>query len=66
MPGKVKMVVQCAAAAASIILLASVQADAVPEWLPMTVTFLAWGAAISTVYSGVIYMFAAARLLRDL
>ena len=44
MPGKIKMVLQCATVIASIILLATTGSDGVASlpWLPTTVTILAW------------------------
>ena len=66
MAGKLKMVFQCAAAAASIWLLRQSQLGSVSEWLPTTVTGLAWIATISTIYSGAVYIFPAARLFREI
>ena len=64
MSGKLKMVLQCAAAVASIVVACFLPLP--PTWLSATATLLAWIAVLSTVYSGVIYIFAAARLLRGL
>jgi CDP-diacylglycerol--glycerol-3-phosphate 3-phosphatidyltransferase len=67
MAGKWKMVFQCAAVVASLLSLFWLQsgtADApaiLPEWLWWTRTVCVWLALVSTVYSGVIYIFAAAR-----
>ncbi len=64
MPGKLKMVFQCAFAVASLMLL-HWQPDP-PAWLPYTVSALAWLATFSTIYSGSIYIRAAGRILPDL
>ncbi len=61
MPGKVKMVLQCAAAVGSLILLR--QANP-PAWLTTTVVVLAWVMVISTVHSGWLYVLAASKLLK--
>ena len=67
MPGKLKMVFQCAAVAASLWLLHTSQAADVPStYLPSLVTGLAWLAVLSTIYSGIIYIIAAARLVREI
>ena len=64
MPGKIKMVLQCATVIASLILLAtSAQDGSNISWLPATVTGLAWVMILSTIHSGVLYVFAAVRLL---
>ncbi len=64
MPGKIKMVLQCAAAVASLILLISL--PNAPGWLTPTVTFLAWAMVLSTLYSGWLYIVAAGKILRDM
>ena len=65
--GKVKMVLQCAAAAASLLLLTYTQPDTqpAPAWLGYLVTALVWSAIVVTVYSGAEYVVAAARLWKD-
>lgn len=64
MPGKMKMVLQCATVIASLLLLATAsETGAGISWLPPVVTILAWVMVISTVHSGVLYIFAAIRLL---
>lgn len=65
MPGKIKMVLQCAAVIASLLMLATRNADgeAAIAWLPGLVTPIAWAMAVSTIYSGVLYIPAAIRLL---
>jgi CDP-diacylglycerol--glycerol-3-phosphate 3-phosphatidyltransferase len=67
MPGKLKMVFQCAAVAGSLWLLHTTQVPGNP-WpnLPLLVTGLVWLAVLSTVYSGIIYIIAAARLVREI
>ncbi len=60
--GKLKMVFQCAAVVASLLLLWKI-ADA-PSWLPTTVLVLAWIAILSTIQSGLDYIFAAAKFFR--
>ena len=63
MPGKIKMVLQCGTVIASLLLLATTNAESGISWLPGLVTILAWSMVISTIYSGVLYIFAAVRLL---
>ncbi|MCC9607833.1 CDP-diacylglycerol--glycerol-3-phosphate 3-phosphatidyltransferase [Blastopirellula sp. JC732] len=68
MPGKIKMVLQCVAAVASMTLLAYLQVAADGPYaaaLQWTTIISAWAAVASTVHSGVIYIFAAARMIRD-
>ncbi len=65
MPGKVKMVLQCAAALGSIWLCQSLSSTASsPAWLVPSVRTLVWATLAITVYSGAIYVLAAIRLLR--
>jgi CDP-diacylglycerol--glycerol-3-phosphate 3-phosphatidyltransferase len=66
MPGKLKMVFQCAAAIASIWLLREIQVNQVNSWLPQVVTALAWIATLATIYSGGLYLIPAARLFREI
>ncbi len=66
MPGKIKMVLQCAAVVASLVLLSAVARESVPTWLPMTVTVIAWTMVLSTLYSGLLYLASALRLIREL
>ncbi|MDZ4821581.1 MAG: CDP-diacylglycerol--glycerol-3-phosphate 3-phosphatidyltransferase [Planctomycetota bacterium] len=63
MSGKLKMVLQCAAAAFSLYRLSYGQ-DTPPEWVQMGLMLSIWSAMILTVYSGVMYVLAAIRLLR--
>ena len=62
MPGKLKMVLQCAAAAASLLALSTT--GVVPSWLATALAVSVWGAIALTVYSGIIYIIVAAKLLR--
>lgn len=60
--GKWKMVVQCIAVVASLLDLAH---QTPPSWLPWTRDGSIWLAVAITVYSGLDYLFAAARVLRS-
>jgi CDP-diacylglycerol--glycerol-3-phosphate 3-phosphatidyltransferase len=63
--GKWKMVFQCVAVGAAMLcLMDHQQGHAVPSWLLWTQLGSAWLAVVITVYSGVEYIVAAARLLR--
>ena len=62
MPGKLKMVFQCATVIGSLWLLW--QGDSVAPSVRSGVIICVWLTLIFTVYSGIIYAFAAARLLR--
>ena len=66
--GKLKMVFQCAAAVASLVVLNQLNfvgnvISPVPTWLYWTLHIFVWLAVISTVYSGLEYVVAAARIL---
>jgi CDP-diacylglycerol---glycerol-3-phosphate 3-phosphatidyltransferase len=63
MAGKLKMVFQCVAAAAALALLAS-GTDA-PAWLGTTFLISLWLAVLSTIHSGIGYIFAAIRMVRN-
>ncbi|HEV7278966.1 MAG TPA: CDP-diacylglycerol--glycerol-3-phosphate 3-phosphatidyltransferase [Pirellulaceae bacterium] len=67
MSGKLKMVFQCAAAVASLVALSWNQTleagESVPFWLMPTVAVLVWLAIGSTVYSGLVYVVSAAKML---
>jgi CDP-diacylglycerol--glycerol-3-phosphate 3-phosphatidyltransferase len=68
MAGKLKMVFQCAAAVASLLALNHLQtradgAGTLPMWLSWSLQVSVWGAVILTVYSGLEYVVAAARVL---
>jgi CDP-diacylglycerol--glycerol-3-phosphate 3-phosphatidyltransferase len=62
MSGKLKMVVQCVAAA--VVLYALWYGEPRPEALHWAVTFLVWAAVLITVYSGIAYVRRAIALLR--
>ncbi len=62
MSGKLKMVFQCAAVVASLLVLRS--EDNVPAWLSWTTLGLIWLSILSTVQSGSVYVVAAARFWR--
>jgi CDP-diacylglycerol--glycerol-3-phosphate 3-phosphatidyltransferase len=66
--GKWKMVLQCVAAIASLVALRHFQqsgsAAALPDWLYWTLHVSVWLALLLTIYSGLEYVFAAARILR--
>jgi CDP-diacylglycerol--glycerol-3-phosphate 3-phosphatidyltransferase len=59
MAGKWKMVFQCVATVASLIALRLGKEQ--PSWMPLTVQISVWLAVLSTIYSGSIYVLAAAR-----
>ena len=68
MAGKLKMVFQCVAVVASLVALRHFQqaasaAGTLPQWLFWTLHISVWLAVISTVYSGLEYIVAAARIL---
>jgi len=66
--GKLKMVLQCIAAPACLIYLSNRGSDsleAVPAWLAWTAVISVWAAVFQTVYSGLIYVVAAVRLVRS-
>ncbi len=64
--GKVKMVVQCIAAPTCLVYLDSISdGGTAPAWLTWTLVVSVWSAVILTVYSGLIYVVAAVRLVRS-
>jgi CDP-diacylglycerol--glycerol-3-phosphate 3-phosphatidyltransferase len=68
MAGKLKMVLQCAAVVASLLALRHLHAtelvgSPLPAWLYWTLHISVWLALILTVYSGLEYIVAAARML---
>lgn len=78
MSGKLKMVFQCAAVVASLLALANItvstegghtnwygSVDSLPPWLYWSLFVSVWLAVLSTVQSGVEYIFRAAQLLRQ-
>ena len=62
MAGKLKMVFQCVAAAAALALLAN--GSDTPGWMNTIFLVSLWLAVLSTIYSGVGYVFAAIRMVR--
>ena len=62
MAGKLKMVFQCAAIIASLVLLEH-GPETAPDWMLWVVPTLVWLAVVSTVYSGVGYLIAAGKHL---
>lgn len=69
MAGKLKMVFQCVAVGACLVALAMHDSGTtpvadLPGWLRMTMAVSVWLAVASTVYSGVIYIFAASKYLK--
>lgn len=68
MSGKIKMLLQCIAVVASIILLRHLKQfgddAAVPQWLQVSVPVSVWAAVAITIYSGLEYVVAAARRFR--
>lgn len=69
MSGKLKMVAQCIAAGLCLGRLAWAQVfgaeSLVPGWFDLSLTASLWAAAGLTLYSGVAYILAAVRMLRD-
>ncbi len=63
MAGKLKMVFQCVAAGASLLVLSYGQKPT-PSWLDWTLFVFVWLAILSTIYSGMEYVVAAARFFR--
>lgn len=57
------MLFQCAAVVASLLIL-WMGSDR-PDWLPMALSVLAWLAVLSTIQSGLDYVFAAVRFFRQ-
>jgi CDP-diacylglycerol--glycerol-3-phosphate 3-phosphatidyltransferase len=64
MSGKLKMVFQCVAVVASLVALRFGPPPR-PEWLHWTLLASVWLAVISTVYSGAVYVMAAASSFRE-
>ncbi len=66
--GKLKMVLQCIAAAVSLYALSyttMTPKEAGPDWLHWTLVISVWSAVALTVISGIAYVFAAIKLLRQ-
>ena len=69
MSGKLKMVVQCIAAGATLFYLWYAGPDLagkpnVPQWIVSTMVISTWAAVVSTAYSGVAYIWVAFKLMR--
>lgn len=62
--GKIKMIIQCVAVPASLL---SLSADVVGkfDWVPFVRDILLWSAVAITLYSGLIYIFRAVKLLSE-
>lgn len=63
MLGKLKMVFQCVAASASLVSL-TFAAEPIPLWLHWTLLISVWLAVLTTIWSGIQYVFAAAKFIR--
>jgi len=64
MAGKLKMVFQCAAVIASLLALRQ-EPDVAPAWLLWSLVISIWLSVVSTVYSGVGYIFTAVKMVRN-
>jgi len=62
MSGKLKMVFQCIAVGASLVAL-NYEPAVCPAWIALALVTSVWLAVLSTVYSGVVYVFAAVKLI---
>ena len=60
--GKLKMVFQCVAVVASLLVLHL--GSTVSGWLHFSLVFVVWLAVLSTVYSGIGYVVQAARIIK--
>ena len=71
MSGKLKMVLQCVAAGSALVYLHCLQSvdqatrTAAPEWVYWFTIVSIWSAVVLTVYSGVIYVWIAYKLLKQ-
>jgi CDP-diacylglycerol--glycerol-3-phosphate 3-phosphatidyltransferase len=66
--GKLKMILQCVTAPAWLLyfyFLGSGGHQDVPAWIAWTAIISLWAAVVQTVYSGLIYVVAAVRLVRS-
>jgi CDP-diacylglycerol--glycerol-3-phosphate 3-phosphatidyltransferase len=64
--GKLKMLMQCVAATMCLLYLAYVSRDLqAPTWCGALMAGAVWSAVVLTVYSGIVYIHAAVRLLRS-
>lgn len=65
MSGKLKMVLQCVAAGLSLFYLSYLGgSNTAPTWLWVVVLASIWSAVVLTIYSGAVYVIAAANLIR--
>lgn len=65
--GKLKMVLQCVAAGVCLYWLSNTQPEAAGlDWVGWVMVASVWAAVVSTVYSGLIYVIAAVRLVRSI
>jgi CDP-diacylglycerol--glycerol-3-phosphate 3-phosphatidyltransferase len=64
MAGKLKMVFQCAAVIASLLALRQ-EPGVAPAWLLWSLVVTIWLSVLSTVYSGVGYIFTAVKMVRN-
>ena len=64
MPGKLKMVFQCGAVVCSLLVLMHTASEPA-MWLTVTTHVWVYLAVLSTIYSGVIYVFAAIRMMTE-
>lgn len=65
MSGKLKMVLQCVAAGTCLFCLSYEKPAAAPAWCWALLVASVWSAVVLTVYSGVVYVRAAVKLLRQ-
>jgi CDP-diacylglycerol---glycerol-3-phosphate 3-phosphatidyltransferase len=67
MSGKLKMVLQCLAAGACLFYLSypEPRAQSVPFWCWSLLVAFVWSSVVLTVYSGIVYIFAAVKLLEE-
>jgi len=63
--GKVKMVLQCVAAGACLFYLDYQKPAMAPDWVRWTMIVSVWAAVVATIYSGLVYMAVADRLVRS-
>ncbi len=64
MAGKLKMVFQCVAVSLSLLSL-MYAGETLPDWLYWSLHISVWVAVLSTVYSGIAYLFAAGKYFRE-
>lgn len=61
--GKLKMLLQCIAAGAALFFLSYQPIESCPAWVRWVVIVSTWAAVLQTAYSGIIYVWVAAKLL---